>query len=229
MIDGILNIDKELDITSYDVIRKLKKIIGKDQKIGHAGTLDPLASGLLVILLGKATKLMNTFLSYEKVYEVVGQFGFCTDTQDMEGEILHKDEKGVKPTWEEIEKVIETNFIGEVSQIPPRYSAKKVHGRKAYDLAREGKEIVLSPVKIYISQFEIYEYEYPHFKCKIKCSSGTYVRTLINDLALKLGTYATTKELRRISVGDFDVKEAISSKDITEGNRDNILRRVINV
>lgn len=229
MIDGILIVDKELGITSYDVIRKLKRIFEKNQKIGHAGTLDPLASGLLIVLLGKATKMMNTFHSYEKVYEVTAQLGFCTDTQDMEGSVLTRDESNREPSRDEMEKIIEDNLIGDISQIPPIYSAKKIEGKKAYDLAREGKEVVLKPTTISVSQFEVYEYEYPMFKCKIKCSTGTYIRTLIHDLGLKLGTYATTKELRRVSIGSFDVKESVLSKDITDENSENILRRVINI
>lgn len=229
MIDGILIVDKELGITSYDVIRKLKRILGKDQKIGHAGTLDPLASGLLIVLLGKATKMMNTFHSYEKVYEVTAQLGFSTDTQDMEGKILTKDQSNRKPSRDEMERIIEGNFIGDILQTPPIYSAKKIEGRKAYDLAREGKEVELKPTTISVSQFEVYEYEYPMFKSKIKCSTGTYIRTLIHDLGVKLGTYATTKELRRISIGSFDVQEAVLSKDLTEENGENILRRVIKI
>ena len=229
MIDGILIIDKELGITSYDVIRKLKRILGKEQKIGHAGTLDPFATGLLVILLGKATKMMNTFHTYGKTYLVEGELGYCTDTQDREGKVIKKDEIGITPSRDEIETVIEKNFMGDITQIPPMYSAKKVEGRNAYDLAREGKEVILKPVNISVSQFEVYEYEYPILKCKIKCSTGTYIRTLIHDLGIKLGTYAITKELRRVTIGSFDVKEAVLSKDITEENRENILRRVINI
>jgi len=229
MIDGILIIDKESGITSYDVIRKLKRIFDKGQKIGHAGTLDPFATGLFIILLGKATKMMNTFHTYEKTYLVEGELGYCTDTQDREGKVIKKDETKITPSRDEIETIIEENFIGDITQIPPSYSAKKVEGKKAYDLAREGKELELKPVNISISQFEVYEYEYPMLKCKIKCSAGTYIRTLIYDLGIKLGTYATTKELRRITIGSFDVKEAVLSKDITDENKENILRRVINI
>ncbi len=229
MIDGILIIDKEEGITSYDVIRKLKRVIGKDQKIGHAGTLDPFATGLLVILLGRATKMMNTFHTYEKTYLVEGELGYSTDTQDRDGVIVKKDESKTVPSRDEIEGIIENHFIGNITQIPPMYSAKKVQGIKAYDLARDGKEVELKPVNISVSQFEVYEYEYPILKCKIKCSTGTYIRTLIHDLGMKLGTYATTKELRRVTIGSFDVKEAVLSKDITDEDRENILRRVIKI
>jgi len=229
MIDGILIIDKESGITSYDVIRKLKRIFDKGQKIGHAGTLDPFATGLFIILLGKATKMMNTFHTYEKTYLVEGELGYCTDTQDREGKVIKKDETKITPSRDEIETIIEENIMGDITQIPPSYSAKKVEGKKAYDLAREGKELTLKPVNISISQFEVYEYEYPMLKCKIKCSTGTYIRTLIHDLGIKLGTYATTKELRRVTIGSFDVKEAVLSKDICIENKENILRRVIKI
>ncbi|HNW23745.1 MAG TPA: tRNA pseudouridine(55) synthase TruB, partial [Candidatus Dojkabacteria bacterium] len=190
---------------------------------------DPFATGLFIILLGKATKMMNTFHTYEKTYLVEGELGYCTDTQDREGKVIKKDETKITPSRDEIETIIEENFMGDITQIPPSYSAKKVEGKKAYDLAREGKELTLKPVNISISQFEVYEYEYPMLKCKIKCSTGTYIRTLIHDLGIKLGTYATTKELRRITIGSFDVSEAVLSKDICIENKENILRRVIKI
>jgi len=227
MIDGILLIDKQKGITSFDVIRKVKRILGREQKIGHAGTLDPLASGLLILLLGKATKLMNTFHTYEKEYEVVGQLGFATETQDMEGKIVHKDEKGIKPSMEEIKKTVEENFLGNISQTPPNYSAKKIHGQKAYDLARKGLDFTIEKKDIFVSQFEVYEYVFPILKCKIKCSTGTYIRTLINDLGIKLDTYATVLDLRRVSIGDFNVVEAMSSTSLLE--KEEIQRRVINI
>ncbi len=227
MIDGILLIDKEKGITSYDVIRKVKKVLGKEQKIGHAGTLDPLATGLLILLLGKATKSMNTFHTYNKVYEVVGKLGFATDTQDIEGKIVYKDEKSIRPDIEDIKDIIEKNFLGDISQTPPRYSAKKIHGQKAYDLAREGKEFTLEKKDIHVSQFEVFEYVYPIIKCKIVCSTGTYIRTLIYDLGIILNTYATVIDLRRTSIGDFNVSEAISSKDFK--NETELLRRVIKI
>ncbi len=229
MIDGILLIDKERDITSYDVIRKLKRILGNKQKIGHAGTLDPFATGLLVILLGKATKLMNTFHTYEKEYEVVGEFGYATDTQDSEGKVIQRSTEPKIPQKEELRSIVEKHFLGNITQVPPIYSAKKIKGRKAYDLARKGKEVILKPVNISISVFEIFEYEYPFFKCKIRCSTGTYVRTLINDLGMRTENLATSRELRRVAVGEYKVSEAIPSTQLVEENIENILRRVINI
>lgn len=229
MIDGILLVDKEEGITSFDVIRKLKRVIPPKQKIGHAGTLDPFASGLLVILLGKATKLMDTFHTYEKVYEVEAKLGFSTDTQDITGRVLEKDMENFKPKKEDIVSTIEENLLGDILQKPPMYSAKKVGGERAYSLARKGEFVDLEPKEIHVSQFEVFEYRYPVLKCKIRCSTGTYVRTLIYDLGNILNTYATCTKLRRTKIGNFNVTEAVSSENILEENAKNILKRVINV
>jgi tRNA pseudouridine55 synthase len=227
MIDGILLVDKEEGISSYDVIRRVKKSFVEREKIGHSGTLDPFATGLLILLFGKATKLMDTFLSYEKTYEAVGEFGFATDTQDITGEVVQRDESGNIPHIEDIRNSIEKNFLGDIEQTPPAYSAKRVNGQRAYMLARKGKEFKLKPKTIHISQFEIYEYEYPIFKTKIKCSSGTYIRTLIHDLGMSLNTFATTKELRRTSIGGYNVEESVRSEELLNMENQEIKRRVI--
>jgi tRNA pseudouridine55 synthase len=197
MIDGILLINKQAGITSYDVIRKLKKILPQEQKIGHGGTLDPFATGLLIILLGKYTKKMVEILEMEKEYIAKAQFGYATDTQDITGKKIKgiSDLKSVKQT--EIEKLIKEHFVGEISQTPPQFSAKKIKGKKAYELAREGKEVKLQPKVVTVKNFEIIDYDWPSVIFRIICSSGTYVRTLINDLGLLLGTFATAVELER--------------------------------
>ncbi|KKP56749.1 MAG: tRNA pseudouridine synthase B [candidate division WS6 bacterium GW2011_GWF2_33_92] len=228
MIDGILLIDKEEGITSYDVIRKLKKILGKGFKMGHAGTLDPFATGLLIILFGKATKMMETFHTYEKTYTVCGVFGIAIDTQDITGEVISKNET-VVPKLEEINEIIEEKFIGNISQTPPAFSAKRVKGIRSYDLARKGESVELKPKDIFISNFEILSYEYPKFTLRISCSTGTYVRTLVNDLGISLNAFATAEKLRRISIGDFNVSEVVLSTDIVEGKKEDVLKRVINV
>ncbi len=229
MIDGILLVDKEVNITSYDVIRRVKKALDGKEKIGHSGTLDPFASGLLILLFGKATKLMSTFLSYEKVYDATAKFGITTDTQDITGEVVKEDKSSMIPKKEDIRELVEKKFLGDIEQIPPMYSAKRVNGERAYKLARKGQVIKLKPKKIHISQFEIYEYEYPVFKSKIECSSGTYIRTLIHDLGISLGTYATTTDLRRVSIGGFNIKESIKSEQLMKMGREDIMRRVINL
>lgn len=216
MIDGILLIDKEENITSYTAIRMLKRILPKGQKIGHAGTLDPFATGLLVILLGKATKLMDTIHGLDKEYEVKAEFGYATDTQDYTGEKIKTCSALPQISEEELKENISKYFIGDISQLPPQYSAKKINGQKAYDLAREGKKVELKPKNISINSFDIVEYNWPFVTFKIKCSTGTYIRTLVNDLGEKVGTYATAMELRRTNIGEFSVENAISTKDINE-------------
>ena len=215
MINGILLINKEKDITSYDVIRQLKKILPKGQKIGHAGTLDPFATGLLIILLGRSTKKMDDILKMNREYIVKAEFGYATDTQDVTGERVLQNPKLKEIQQEDIQREIEDEFSGIIKQIPPIYSAKKVKGKKAYEYAREKKEIELEPKEIKVKKFEILDYNWPFVQFHISCSSGTYVRTLVHDLGLKLETYATAISLERIKIGVFNVKDALNSKDIT--------------
>lgn len=222
MIDGILLIDKEAGITSYDVIRKLKKVLPKKQKIGHAGTLDPFATGLLIILLGKGTKLMTSILDFKKEYIVTGEFGYQTDTQDSEGKVINE-KSSEHISKEDINEKIREKFLGEFEQTPPSYSAKKIDGKKAYDLARKGIEVNLIPKKIIVEKFEIVNYKWPQVEFKIVCSSGTYIRTLINDLGIELGTFATAVELRRTKIGKFQVDEAVKSENISEGIESEII------
>jgi tRNA pseudouridine55 synthase len=216
MIDGILLINKQAGITSYDVIRKLKRILPQEQKIGHGGTLDPFATGLLIILLGKYTKKMVEILGMEKEYIVKAEFGYATDTQDVTGKKIKgiSDLKSVKQA--EIEKLIKEHFVGEISQVPPQFSAKKIKGKKAYELAREGKKVVLKPKIVTIKKFKVDDYDWPFVTFKIVCFSGTYVRTLINDLGLLLGTFATAVELERTRIGEYTLENAIKSEEISE-------------
>lgn len=223
MIDGILLIDKEEGITSYDVLRKIKPLLPRKYKIGHAGTLDPFATGLLIVLLGKATKLMDTIHSFDKEYEVTAEFGYSTDTQDNTGKKVHINETNLPISEAELKENISKYFLGDISQLPPQYSAKKINGQKAYDLAREGKEVDLKPKDVDIKEFEIVKYEWPFVTFRIVCSTGTYIRTLVNDLGEKVGSYATAIELRRISIGKFNVQNAISSKDINDKVLDSII------
>ena len=223
MIDGILLINKERGITSYDVIRKLKKVLPKGQKIGHAGTLDPFATGLLIILLGKSTKLMTKILELEKEYIVKAEFGYSTDTQDVTGEKVYISRDLKKIPKESIEKSIKENFLGNISQLPPQYSAKKVKGKKAYEYARENKEVKLEPREISVKSFEIINFNWPIVEFKIVCSSGTYIRTLVHDLGISLGTYATAIELERTRIGDFNIKDSFDFNDIYENNKFNFL------
>lgn len=212
MIDGILLVDKKKGITSYDVIREIKRKYPKGTKIGHTGTLDPFATGLLIVMVGRqATKLMERFHNLKKRYVVDAQFGFATDTQDITGVVISKSEDGIFPTKEDIQSTIERNFLGSIKQIPPRYSAKKIKGKKAYELARERKEFELKPKEIDIYEFNILDYNYPTIKLEVLCSTGTYIRTLVHDLARALGTYATATNLRRTQIGEFSVDDVDGS------------------
>lgn len=224
MIDGILLIDKQRDITSYDVIRKLKKVLPKKQKIGHAGTLDPFATGLLIILLGKATKRMSSILQLKKKYLVKAEFGYATDTQDSTGEKINISENIEKISKEKIVEEIGKNLLGEIEQTPPVYSAVKIKGKRAYELAREGKEVEIKPKQVNIHSFEIVKYDWPFVSFEIECSSGTYVRTLVDDLGKCLDTFATAVELRRSEIGEYDVKDALDSKDISE---ETVLKKIL--
>lgn len=229
MINGILLINKEEGITSYDVIRKLKKVLPKGQKIGHGGTLDPFATGLLIILLGKGTKLMNQIHSLKKEYMVKAEFGYATDTQDVTGEKIEVCENLVEVSKDKIESVIKGKFLGEIYQTPPMFSAKKIKGRKAYDLAREGKEVNIEPKKITIHFFGLVHYDWPYSTFFVSCSTGTYIRTLVNDLGNEIGTYATAVELQRTKIGDFNLENAIKSEDISLENGDYLEENVINL
>lgn len=211
MIEGILLIDKKKDITSYDVIRDLKRVLPKGQKIGHAGTLDPFATGLLIILLGKGTKLMDSIHSLPKEYLCTARLGLDTDTYDLTGEVVYTSD--IKPSKEDIQNVLNEKLIGDISQLPPRYSAKKINGRKAYDMARNGEEFELKPKDIHIYSIEILRYEYPYLELKIKCSTGTYIRSIIHDLGIYLNCFATTWELRRTCIGEYDVRNSVNEYD----------------
>jgi tRNA pseudouridine55 synthase len=212
MINGILLVDKKKGITSYDVIREIKNRYPKGTKIGHTGILDPFATGLLILMIGRqATKLMNEFHKLKKRYVVEAKFGFQTDTQDITGRVVSKTDDGIVPTKEDIESTIRKNFLGEIKQIPPRYSAKKVKGKKAYELAREGKEFTLQPKEIEVYEFKLLDYDYPTVKFEVFCSTGTYIRTLVHDLARVLGTYATATELRRTNIGNYSVEDVDGS------------------
>lgn len=204
-----------------------KKIQAKDikiypaLKIGHAGTLDPFASGLLVILLGKATKKFNEFQSLKKTYCVTAEFGYATNTLDIDGKIIDScmEYDIAKINEEQIEDMIKDKFFGEIDQMPPKFSAKKVNGKRAYDLAREGIDFKLQKKKVHVYKFKLQNLRETYAKTVlgkkrivsreaefvIECSSGCYIRSLISDLAIELGVFATTTKLRRVSIGDYEI------------------------
>ena len=224
MTSGILLIDNNTGVSSGECVYQARKKLGI-KKIGHAGTLDPLATGLLPLLINKATRVSDFLMDEVKIYETLAFFGQKTDTQDITGEILEKSSNTFEK--KELEKVIKENFLGEILQTPPMYSALKYKGRKLYELAREGKSIERKQREIKIYDFEILDFDFPYARLKITCSKGTYIRSLVNDLGETLKTFATVKELRRLKVGDFDVKDAIKSEDFENMNLDDIMKNLI--
>ena len=183
MINGIVNIYKEKGYTSHDVVAVLRKVVGQ-KKIGHTGTLDPDATGVLPVCLGRATKVCELLTDHDKTYETLLLLGKTTDTQDISGEVLEERDPG-NLTEEEVRSCIES-FIGEYDQIPPMYSALKVNGKKLYELAREGKTVERKSRKVQIHGIRILEMNLPHVRMEVDCSKGTYIRTLCHDIGEKL-------------------------------------------
>lgn len=218
MYDGILIIDKPIDYTSRDIVNIVSKNL-KTKKVGHTGTLDPIATGVLVICISKATKLVDYLTSTYKEYEAELILGIKTDTLDITGNIL-KEEKSIK-SKEEIEQVL-TNMIGNYYQTVPIYSAVKINGKKLYEYAREGKDVELPKREVEIKTLELLDIKYEDDKTIVKIktlvSKGTYIRSLIEDIATKLNTIGTMKNLRRTKQGKFDIKDCYKLEDI-ENNR----------
>ncbi|HBH07071.1 MAG TPA: tRNA pseudouridine(55) synthase TruB [Flavobacteriales bacterium] len=215
----ILLVDKPLHWTSFDVVNKLRYALLsrykiKKIKVGHAGTLDPLATGLLIICSGKATKRIEQFMGLPKSYDGVMRFGATTPSYDLETEI--DEEFDIQPSDYEIVKERVGGFIGDIQQMPPLFSAKKVKGKKAYDVARRGGRIELKPADITIYDFEVFNQNWPDVLFKVRCSKGTYIRSLAHDLgrATNLGAHLT--ELRRTAIGDYSLQDARSLEEWLE-------------
>lgn len=206
MLNGILNVYKERGFTSNDVVAKLRGILHQ-KKIGHAGTLDPEATGVLPILLGSATKLSSLVMDHEKTYRAVLLLGVVTDTQDMTGTVLSRSDQEL-PGEAQIEDAV-LSFEGGYDQLPPMYSAKQVNGKRLYELAREGKEIARSKVPVVITNLRITSIDLPEVTILVTCSKGTYIRTLCHDIGQKLGCGGTMQALERVSAGGVSVEHAI--------------------
>ena len=201
---GIIVIHKEKGFTSHDVVAKLRGILHM-KKIGHTGTLDPDATGVLPVALGKGTKLVDPLTDKEKTYEAVLHLGIDTDTQDMSGTVL--EERPVNVTEEEVRKVLKS-FVGEQLQVPPMYSALKVNGKKLYELAREGKTVERKARPVCFYEIEPLEFHLPLVKIRVTCSKGTYIRTLCHDIGEKLGCGGCMEELLRSRVGRYSLFES---------------------
>ena len=213
MINGIVNIYKEKGYTSHDVVAVLRKVVGQ-KKIGHTGTLDPDATGVLPVCLGRATKVCELLTDHDKTYEALLLLGKMTDTQDMSGEVLEERDPG-DLTEEEVRSCIES-FIGEYDQIPPMYSALKVNGKKLYELAREGKTVERKSRRVQIHGIRILEMNLPHVRMKVDCSKGTYIRTLCHDIGEKLQVGGCMEELERTKVGRFLKEDAVTLDEVRQ-------------
>jgi len=264
-MQGVLLVDKPATWTSFDVVNYVRRIVAthedkkpKNCKVGHTGTLDPFATGLLILLIGKEyTRKAADLSKVDKTYEVTMKLGETSTTGDPEGEITpyviaspavisteseksllnqdlstplrsSRDDEalsGTVPTKEQILEAAE-GFKGEIEQVPPAFSAIKVNGQRAYKLAREGKEVIIEPRKVTINRLEVTNYDYPNVQFTVNVSSGTYIRTLVEDIAKVLGTGAYTTELRRTEVGNFSITDATEVKKLDVSNMQNLLQEL---
>ena len=219
-MDGILIINKEQGKTSHDIVYKVKKIL--NEKVGHTGTLDPNATGVLPLLIGKGTQCSQYLMEHDKIYEVKLKLGIKTDTADIEGNIIEEKNIIEENLKEEKLKNVLKSFIGEQKQIPPMYSAIKVNGRKLYEYARKGQTIELKPRNIIIYECELIKIDKSEKEIdfKVHCSKGTYIRSLCEDIAKKLGTVGYMKNLNRVKVGTFSIDNSLTIEQL-ENNYQN--------
>lgn len=224
MLHGILNVYKEKGYTSHDVVAKLRGIVGQ-KKIGHTGTLDPDAEGVLPVCLGKATKVCDLLTDKDKTYRAVLLLGKTTDTQDLTGEVLNESDTCFL-NEKEVETAIQ-GFIGEYRQIPPMYSALKVNGKKLYELAREGKVIERKARTVYIREIRILSIELPRVTMEVTCSKGTYIRTLCQDIGEKLGVGGCMESLLRTQVERFSLEDSKTLQNIQELKENGSLEQIL--
>ena len=223
-LNGVLNLDKPAGMTSAAAVAKVKRMLPRGTKIGHAGTLDPFATGVLLLLVGRATKACETLMGQPKRYEALVKLGATTETDDPESaEVVT--EGAAAPAREAVGRAV-AGFVGEILQRPPVYSAIKVAGRRACDRVRDGQAVELEARKVNVYGMEIVGYEWPLLKLRVDCGRGTYVRSLARDIgeALKVGGYL--RELRRTRIGEFDVAEAVTLDRLTPAELPGRLRTV---
>ena len=223
MINGVINIYKERGFTSHDVVAKLRGIL-KQKKIGHTGTLDPDAEGVLPVCLGKGTRLCDMLTDHSKVYEAVLLLGQSTDTQDVSGNVLQ--EAPVDVSEEEVREAI-MSFVGPYEQIPPMYSALKVNGQKLCDLARAGKEVERKARPVEIYEIQIEEIHLPRVRMTVSCSKGTYIRTLCHDIGEKLKCHGCMESLLRTRVGQFLLKDSLTLAQVEAYRDENRITEIV--
>ncbi len=219
-MNGYLLIDKPKGWTSFDVVNKVRGLIQNSEynhtnkkrfPVGHTGTLDPLATGLMVILIGNYTKKSDSLMKFDKTYVTTIKMGQESLTGDEEGQKTYI--SNIEPTVDDINKTVKS-FIGDIKQVPPAFSAIKINGKKAYELARQGKKVVIKPREVHIYDIKILDYNYPELEIKTMVSSGTYIRTLAEDIGRELGTGAYMSDLRRMQIGNFKLEQSITLEGI---------------
>ena len=216
---GIIPINKPKEWTSFDVVNKCKHLL-KISRVGHLGTLDPMATGVLLVTVGKATKLFDIMQTKKKTYVAKFEFGYKTNTLDWTGDITQKTDK--IPNIDEISKIL-PNFIGKIEQIPPKFSAKSVNGKRAYNLARSGVDFELKPKEVEIFDLQIINFEYNVLTLKIECGSGTYIRSLGSDFAENLNSLATMIDLERVAIDNFSLENCCEISNLTAENISNFI------
>lgn len=226
-LKGILPVNKPQGWTSFDVVNKIKHIIyQKGLKIGHLGTLDPMATGVLLVTVGKATKLFDLMQQKSKTYLATFEFGYETDTLDATGTKVS--ESLNLPTRQQIEEIL-PSFIGQIEQMPPKYSAKSINGKRAYDLARANQQFDLKPCKVNIYDLDIIDFSKNCLTLKVVCGSGTYIRAIGRDIAEKLETFATMTSLIRTDIDNFNIKSCVDIQSINEQNIAETMFKIKNV
>ena len=228
-MDGIILINKQKNYTSHDVVNKVKKIT--KSKVGHTGTLDPNATGVLPLLLGNATKISKYLINHDKEYEVLLQLGTKTDTADAEGKIIEEKDVNIDSLSEENVKKVLSTFLGKQKQMPPMYSAIKVNGKKLYQYARQGQEVEIKPREIEIYEIKLINLDkiQKQISLVVSCSKGTYIRSLCEDIADRLGTVGFMKELNRTKVGEFNIKDCVTVEEFEEKYNKNDFSDIITI
>ena len=222
-MDGLILINKQKGFTSHDVVNVIRKKLNT-KKVGHTGTLDPNATGVLPILIGKGTKISKYLMEHDKTYIATLKLGEKTDTGDSEGQVIEEKSIPKDLRKEDINDVLQS-FLGKQKQLPPMHSAIKINGKKLYEYAREGKEVKIEPRNIEIYKIELLEYQNNKIKFEVECSKGTYIRTLCEDISHKLGTVGYMEELQRTKVNTFKIEDSILLDDITLENAEkNIIK-----
>ncbi|MBF0618992.1 MAG: tRNA pseudouridine(55) synthase TruB [Candidatus Omnitrophica bacterium] len=215
MMEGIIIVDKPSGMTSHDVVARVRRVLGT-KRVGHAGTLDPLATGVLVILVGKATKLFDKFVGFDKAYSATMLLGIRTHSADIQGEVISE-----RPCGDITREAVETaflKFVGDIEQIPPMVSAVKHKGERLYKLARKGINVEREARKVRVDALNLTEFAHPHVKFFLACSKGTYVRQVAEDVGEVLGCGACITEIRRTKVGPFGIDSAVKLEDLHEGH-----------